>query len=173
MIDPYCVFHKGELIDPYRVARLFGITDPALAQALKKLLRSGRKHKTVTEDINEVITSCQRFLAMNAEDERNKGQGPPWEAPPAPPTLPHWASQCTSCSVVFTTKEGVDGVCPDCYKKTEGHTIAEAPANFPPKVPPLPPVPTLPHSLKCLDCGKPSLPGHSYCGTCVTEPGPR
>lgn len=66
--DPYNVRFRGGKLDPYRVARLFGITDPALAQALKKLLRSGRKHKDLVQDILEVISSCQRFLEMEQED---------------------------------------------------------------------------------------------------------
>jgi len=39
-----------------------------MAQALKKLLRAGRKHKSKAEDLNEVITTCQRELEMDAED---------------------------------------------------------------------------------------------------------
>lgn len=66
--DPYNVRFRGGRLDPYRVAVLYGITHPALQQALKKLLRLGQKHKTEDEDAQEVITSMQRFLEMRQED---------------------------------------------------------------------------------------------------------
>lgn len=68
MSDPYAITFQGARLDPYRIAALYGITHPALQQALKKLLRLGQKHKTVEEDAAEVITSMQRFLEMREED---------------------------------------------------------------------------------------------------------
>ena len=68
MSDPYQVIIGGVRADPYRVARAYDITDPVLFQALKKLLRCGRKHKDMATDIREAITSLERWEAMNRED---------------------------------------------------------------------------------------------------------
>jgi len=67
-IDPYNVRIGGVLTDPYRVARAYGIEDPVIFQALKKLLRCGRKHKAKAADVREAITSLERWEAMNRED---------------------------------------------------------------------------------------------------------
>ena len=69
MIDPYNVTIGGVRADPYRVARAYGIDDPVIFQALKKLLRCGRKHKDFKTDVREAITSLERWEQMNAEDE--------------------------------------------------------------------------------------------------------
>lgn len=57
-------------IDVYRVIRLFGVTDPALAHAVKKLLVAGGRGagKSQEQDVKEAIVSCKRFLEMNVED---------------------------------------------------------------------------------------------------------
>ena len=47
-----------------------GIEDPVIFQALKKLLRCGRKHKAKAADVREAITSLERWEAMNREDAR-------------------------------------------------------------------------------------------------------
>ena len=65
-IDPYAVTIGGVKADPYRIARAYGITDPAIFQALKKLLRCGRKHKTIAEDVREAITSLERWEAIES-----------------------------------------------------------------------------------------------------------
>lgn len=65
--DPYEVRIGGVLVDPYRIARAFGL-DPVIAQAVKKLLRCGRKHKTAAEDVREAITTLERWEAMEKED---------------------------------------------------------------------------------------------------------
>ena len=69
-IDPYNVRIGGVLTDPYRVARAYGIEDPVIFQALKKLLRCGRKHKAKAADVREAITSLERWEAMNREDQK-------------------------------------------------------------------------------------------------------
>lgn len=58
-------------IDVYRVIRLFGVTDPALAHAVKKLLVAGGRGagKSQEQDVKEAIVSCKRFLEMNVEDK--------------------------------------------------------------------------------------------------------
>lgn len=64
-------------IDVYRVIRLFGVTDPALAHAVKKLLVAGGRGagKSQEQDVKEAIISCKRFLEMNVEDVTDAGTG--------------------------------------------------------------------------------------------------
>lgn len=69
-VDPYEVRIGGVKADPYRIARAYGITDPVLFQALKKLLRCGRKHKDIRADAREARTTIERWEAMNAEDDK-------------------------------------------------------------------------------------------------------
>ncbi len=58
-----------DYIDVYRVLQLFGVTDPALAHAAKKLLVAGaRGHKDINKDIQEVIDSCLRWQEIQVED---------------------------------------------------------------------------------------------------------
>ena len=68
--DPYQVHIGGVRADPYRIARVYGINDPVIFQALKKLLRCGRKHKDQATDVREAITSLERWEAMNKEDQQ-------------------------------------------------------------------------------------------------------
>ena len=57
-------------VDVYRILRLYGIADPAVQHAVKKLLRFGRgQHKGRAKDIAEAIQSLQRWQEMEAEDE--------------------------------------------------------------------------------------------------------
>lgn len=58
--DPYNIPFRGITMDPYLVLELFQITDPAIQQAIKKLLRCGRKHKDADQDCEETITSLVR-----------------------------------------------------------------------------------------------------------------
>lgn len=69
MSDPYEVRIGGVKADPYRIARAYEIDDPVIFQALKKILRSGRKHKDLKSDIREAITSLERWEQMNEEDK--------------------------------------------------------------------------------------------------------
>lgn len=58
-----------ESIDVYRVLQLFGVTDPCLQHAVKKLLCAGvRGVKDQNKDIQEAIDSLQRALEMCNED---------------------------------------------------------------------------------------------------------
>jgi len=59
---------NGAPADFYAIARAYDITDPAIAHALKKLLRCGRSHKSQGQDVLEAIASLQRWVQM--EDER-------------------------------------------------------------------------------------------------------
>ena len=57
-------------VDVYRVLTLFGVTDPCIAHAVKKLLvAGGRGAKNMPQDVQEAIDSLQRWKAMQAENE--------------------------------------------------------------------------------------------------------
>ncbi len=58
---------KGVQIDVYDVIVAYGVTCPALAHALKKMLMPGQRHaKTFEQDINEAIASLQRAKELAA-----------------------------------------------------------------------------------------------------------
>ncbi len=57
-------------IDVYRVLLLFGVTDPCLQHAIKKLLCAGNRGvKDELKDVQEAIASLLRYLEMQTEDE--------------------------------------------------------------------------------------------------------
>lgn len=64
----YRYSYKGIKIDPYRIFRLYKITDPAQQHAIKKLLRAGQSVKSLEQDIDEVIMTLERWKEMNQED---------------------------------------------------------------------------------------------------------
>ncbi len=57
------------VIDVYRVLQLFGVTDPCLQHAIKKLLVAGGRGagKDITQDIGEAIDTLERWREMTAE----------------------------------------------------------------------------------------------------------
>ncbi|AGY48117.1 hypothetical protein Presley_50 [Acinetobacter phage Presley] len=58
-----------EVIDFYRLAMLYNITDPCIQHAIKKLLALGnRGHKDRRHDINDVIDTLQSRLRIMDED---------------------------------------------------------------------------------------------------------
>lgn len=59
-IDPYNVIIGGVRTDPMLIVKLYGITDMGIAQAIKKLLRCGKKHKSKAQDVRDAITSLER-----------------------------------------------------------------------------------------------------------------
>ena len=57
-------------IDVYRVLDLFGVLNPCVQHAVKKLLCSGQRGvKDTQQDVQEAITSLVRCLEMQTEDE--------------------------------------------------------------------------------------------------------
>ena len=57
-------------IDVYRVLDLFGVSNPCVQHAIKKLLCSGQRGvKDTQQDVQEAITSLLRYLEMKTEDE--------------------------------------------------------------------------------------------------------
>lgn len=69
MNDPYETIIGGAKADPYRIDRAYGGFPAPIFQALKKLLRCGRKHKDMATDVREAITSLESWERMNREDE--------------------------------------------------------------------------------------------------------
>lgn len=61
---------KLDEIDFYRVAKLFGISDPCIQHAVKKLLVAGGRGagKDINKDIQEAIDSLVRWQEMKKED---------------------------------------------------------------------------------------------------------
>ena len=58
-------------IDVYRVLDLFGVSNPCLQHAIKKLLCAGtRGVKDERKDIEEAVSSLVRCLEMQTEDEK-------------------------------------------------------------------------------------------------------
>lgn len=58
----------GQKADFYRICLTYGITDPALAHALKKLLRAGRSHKSLEQDVQDCIDTLRRWQDIQRED---------------------------------------------------------------------------------------------------------
>lgn len=66
-------YHKDvshlDTIDVYRVLQLFGVTDPCLQHAAKKILCAGlRLAKGEAQDVQEAIDALTRYQGMQAED---------------------------------------------------------------------------------------------------------
>lgn len=63
------VQHLNDL-DVYRVLKLFNVTDPCIAHAVKKLLVAGGRGagKDIRQDLREAIDSVDRALEMIEED---------------------------------------------------------------------------------------------------------
>jgi len=60
-----------QFVDVYRVLALFGVTDPCLQHAVKKLLvAGGRGAKDISQDVQEAIDTLQRWQEMRVEDSR-------------------------------------------------------------------------------------------------------
>jgi hypothetical protein len=72
-LDTYETMIGAAIADPYRIARAYDL-DPVIAQAVKKLLRCGRKHKSRATDVREAITTLERWEAMEAEDSQQNTQ---------------------------------------------------------------------------------------------------
>ncbi|QYW02027.1 hypothetical protein PQD74_gp024 [Stenotrophomonas phage Siara] len=61
-----------DMLDVYRVLRLFNVTDPCIQHAVKKLLVAGGRGagKGFLKDIQEAIDSLERCKQMLAEDDK-------------------------------------------------------------------------------------------------------
>ncbi len=64
-----------ESVDVYRVLLLWGVTDPCLQHAIKKLLCAGQRGaKSAEKDVREAVDSCLRWEEMRAEDSAKSPQ---------------------------------------------------------------------------------------------------
>ena len=64
-------------IDIYRVLDLFGVQNPAIQHAIKKLLVSGgRGAKDAAQDVREAMDTLERYFAM--ESEGSPAPEAPW-----------------------------------------------------------------------------------------------
>lgn len=73
MSAPASVYHKPvptKTIDVYRVLVAFGVSDPCIQHAIKKLLCAGQRRggKTIDQDVAEAIWSLRRWEEMRAEE---------------------------------------------------------------------------------------------------------
>ena len=60
-------------VDVYRVLDLFGVSNPCVQHAIKKLLCAGQRGaKDERKDIEEAVSSLVRYLEMKTEDENAK-----------------------------------------------------------------------------------------------------
>ncbi len=60
-----------DTLDVYRVIKIFGVSDPCIQHALKKLLCSGvRGYKDQSKDIQDVIDTLERWKDMREEDDK-------------------------------------------------------------------------------------------------------
>jgi hypothetical protein len=94
--NPYAKSYRNVVLDPYRIIEIYGITHPAQQHALKKLLRAGKSHKNLVQDIQEVIQSLERWIEMIHEDTPTITECCPGSSPETPPdsttdrTRPIW-----------------------------------------------------------------------------------
>ncbi len=66
------------MIDVYRVLDLFGVTDPCIQHAAKKLLATGlRGHKDAARDIQDAIDTLERWKEMRVEDRQRQSDRHP------------------------------------------------------------------------------------------------
>jgi hypothetical protein len=57
-------------IDVYRIIDLYKVTDPCFQHAIKKLLVTGeRGHKSIEEDVQNIIDTLERWKEMRKEDD--------------------------------------------------------------------------------------------------------
>lgn len=102
-------YHKNvkhlEAIDVYRVLQLFGVTDPCLQHAVKKLLCAGQRGiKPVAKDVQEAIDSLTRWQEMLAEDAVFIQEG---ERHPMTPNVVQWPESEARIDVIG--QNGNDG----------------------------------------------------------------
>lgn len=58
-----------DTIDVYRVLLIFGVDDPCIAHAIKKLLVAGKRGvKAVATDVHEAIVALERWEIMRDEE---------------------------------------------------------------------------------------------------------
>ncbi len=67
----YRFVYKGIKLDPARILCLYGATHPMQMAIVKKgLLAGNRGKKDLVEDIDDIITGCERWKEMIEEDKQ-------------------------------------------------------------------------------------------------------
>lgn len=60
---------RSEYVDVYDILKAWNVTNPALQHLLKKALQAGdRGHKTLLEDLDDIIISANRAKELAEED---------------------------------------------------------------------------------------------------------
>jgi len=66
----YRFIYKGIQLDPYRLAKIYKITNPVLFTILKKIIRAGNGgYKDYHQDLLDCKNAIERELEMLDEDE--------------------------------------------------------------------------------------------------------
>lgn len=64
----YRFTYKGIQLDPFRLARIYKITNPAQFTILKKTVRLGTGGKDKAQDLKDIISAAERELELMQED---------------------------------------------------------------------------------------------------------
>lgn len=97
-----------DVVDVYRVHRLFGVNDEVLCHASKKLLLSGVRTggKTLEQDVKEARDSLNRWLEMLAEDLGNAQEKDGWT--PGAIEAAAFIKSCDSAEVEWPDESRID-----------------------------------------------------------------
>lgn len=69
MANKYLRRIRSEEVDVYDVLKAWNVTNPALQHLLKKALQAGeRGHKTLLEDLDDIIVAAKRAKELVEED---------------------------------------------------------------------------------------------------------
>jgi succinyl-CoA synthetase beta subunit len=65
--------YKGIKLDPARIFSIYDVTNALQIAIVKKGLLAGKRgKKSLVEDINDIITACERWKEMIEEDDQEK-----------------------------------------------------------------------------------------------------
>lgn len=64
----YRFSYKGIKLDPFRLARVYKVTNPAQFTILKKSIRMGTGGKSKEQDLRDIISAAERELELMQED---------------------------------------------------------------------------------------------------------
>ncbi|MGZ5029038.1 MAG: hypothetical protein ACXWAT_00765 [Methylobacter sp.] len=69
----YRYSYKGIKLDPFRIAKIYGMTDFELMTILKKVLKAGeRGHKDKRQDLRDIISAANRAIEIIDEDAEDE-----------------------------------------------------------------------------------------------------
>jgi len=71
----YRAEYKGLKLDPARICQIYGVSSILQSQIIKKTLLAGKRgHKSILQDIDDIICSAERWKEMVIEDSFNFGR---------------------------------------------------------------------------------------------------